>query len=592
MGRFPAGWGAWRRTTAAPASARKRIHSTNDRIVGILAVSLALLSVLWIRCFWLQVVQAKSLGALARAQYTSIRSLQAQRGAIYDRTGRPLALSVPVPSVFANPRQVSDPAVTAARLAHLVNRNAAAVRQRLEKNKGFVWVARQVDPDLAPQLGAFRGEGIGVIEEPKRFYPHGKLACHLLGFVDIDQQGLEGIEWSLNGALRGQPGWRSTLRDARGHLLVGSWTSEADPINGYDVVLTVDSVVQQAAEEALAWGVDEYHAKGGSIIVMEPHTGAILAMANWPIYDPNEPSNAPAESRRNRAITDIMEPGSVFKTVTASALLEEGLVTPEEQFFCENGKYHTVGRHILDDHTPHGMLSFHDVIAYSSNIGTAKAAQRLKPDVLYRYIRAFGYGQKTGIDMPGEVSGIVAPPAKWSKLSPFIIPIGQEVGVTPLQMAVMMAVIANGGQRVQPYLVERIQTTDGALVRAHASDTPARILRPETAALVQSMLSSVVTSGTGRLANVQGLTVAGKTGTAQKLEPNGRYSHSRFVASFVGFGPVPDSQFVMAVNIDEPRPAYFGGVVAAPIFKRVVEHVASYLNLERTSQPNPAGALL
>jgi cell division protein FtsI (penicillin-binding protein 3) len=306
-------------------------------------------------------------------------------------------------------------------------------------------------------------------------------------------------------------------------------------------------------------------------------------MANAPSFDPNEPAESKAEFRRNRAITDLFEPGSTFKILTASALLETGKVTPEEMFFCEDGEWPTVGRHILHDHHGHGLLSFHDVIKFSSNIGTAKAAVRLTPDELYGFIQSFGVGRKTGIDLPGEVSGLLSPPAKWSKLSPYIIPIGQEVAVTPLQLAVMAAVIANGGLRVQPHIVQSVQSPDGTPIRTFGTNEPVRVISPQTAATMQTILSDVVMSGTGQLANVQGLTVAGKTGTAQKIEPTGRYSHSRFVASFVGFGPVPDSRFVIAVCMDEPRPVYFGGVVSAPMFKRLVEQLIGYWELPVTT---------
>ena len=506
---------------------------------------------------------------------------------ITDRLGRPLALSAPAPSVFANARMVSDKREMAERLADAVGRDTRMIERRLQRDKGFVWIARQVDPAATPALTGLRNSGIGLLEESKRLYPHGRLASHLLGFVDIDERGLEGLELIYNGALRGQDGWRSTLRDARGHILIGPWTDEVQPADGYDMVLTIDSVVQEVAEDTLDWGVAKYHAKGGSVIVMDPYTGAVLALANRPSYDPNTPAQTPADTRRNRAVTDVFEPGSTFKIVTASALLEEGRITPQEEIFCENGAYPTVAHHVLHDHTPHGTLAFHDVIKYSSNIGTAKAAQRLKPEELYRYIRAFGIGQKTGIDVPGEVSGLLNPPSQWSKLSPFIIPIGQEVGVTPVQLAVVTAVIANGGVRVRPFVVDRLQTADGHVIRSVGTSASTRVISPETAAVLQDMLSAVVESGTGQLANVQGLTVAGKTGTAQKLEPTGRYSHSRFVASFVGFGPVPDSRFVIVVCVDEPRPLYFGGVVAAPMFKRIVEQLASYWGLERT----PTGRL-
>ena len=555
---------------------------TNDRIIGVLLVGWGLLAVLWARCLWLQVLAAPRYAAIAASQHEFRQMVHARRGSIYDRNGRLLAVSIPAPSVFANPRAVGAKRDVARQLADLVDRNPQMIEDRLTRDKGFVWVARQVNYALTPSLHALRDEGVGIIEEPKRCYPHGRLASHLLGFVNVDQRGLEGLELSFNGILRGEAGWRSTLHDARGEWLLGPWTREAEPIDGASLVLTIDGVVQEVVEDTLAWGVERYHAKGGSIIAMDPTTGAILAMATSPTFDPNAPAEAPAECRRNRAVTDLFEPGSTFKIVTASALFEEGRITPEEPIFCENGSYPTVAHHTLHDHRPHGLLPFADVLKFSSNIGTAKAAQRLKPEELYRYIRAFGIGQKTGINVPGEVAGLLNPPARWSKLSPFIIPIGQEVAVTPVQLAVMTAVVANGGRRVRPYVVERIETAEGETLRSFEHEPPVRIISPQTATTMQTILRGVVESGTGQLADVQGLTVAGKTGTAQKLEPTGRYSHSRFVASFVGFGPVPDPRFVIVVCLDEPRPLYFGGVVSAPMFKRIVEQLASYWGLERT----------
>ncbi|MDP3722241.1 MAG: penicillin-binding protein 2 [Candidatus Omnitrophota bacterium] len=557
------------------------MRQTNDRLIVGLLGGLALLGALWLRCVWLQVVAAHRYTALALSQHQSAQTLPAQRGPIVDRAGRVLAMSVLAPSIFANARAVTAKRQVAAQLASLSGVSAAVIRNRLTQDRGFVWVARQVNPEVMTKLAALGDRHIGIVEEGKRSYPHGRLASHLLGCVDIDQRGLEGLELMFNGALRGQAGWRSTWRDAKGQLLIGPWTAQTKPVHGDTVVVTIDTVIQQAAEETLAWGIKRYHAKGGSIIIMEPSTGAILALANDPSYDPNAPGESPAERRRNRAITDLFEPGSTFKIVTASALLEEKRIVLEEPIFCEDGAYRIPGRHTLHDHHPNGTLSFHDVIKLSSNIGTAKAAQRLTPDELYHYIRAFGFGRKTGIDVPGEVSGLLNPPTRWSKTSPFIIPIGQEVAVTPLQLAVMTAVIANGGMRVHPHVVDRIQTPEGRLVRSLERDAPVRVLSPETAAIVQDILTSVVESGTGQLAKVQGLIAAGKTGTAQKLEPTGRYSHSRFVASFVGFAPVPDPRLVIVVCIDEPRPIYFGGVVAAPMFKRVVEQLISYMGLDR-----------
>lgn len=561
-----------------------RPRTTNDRITGIFLVALVGLLVLWGRCAWLHLAGARRYGALAAAQHRVTERLLARRGTIYDQAGRALALTVPAPSVYAEATAVGEKRRVAQRLAGVVGREAKAIQRRLEREKRFVWIARQLSPEVVPAVLTMHGQGIGVVEEPARLYPHGTLAAHVLGFVNIDHRGLEGIELALDGALRGQPGWRSTVRDAKGQRLMGPWTVSAEPLEGLDVVLTLDGVVQQVAEETLAWGMRTFHAKGGVIIVMDPATGAIRAMATAPAYDPNEPAHASPDARRNRAVADVFEPGSVFKIVSAAALLDAGRIRPEDQIFCEDGVYPTVGRHILHDHRPHGSLSFHDVVMLSSNIGVAKATQRLSPDELYGAIMAFGFGRKTGIEVPGEVSGIIKPPSAWSRLSPFIIPIGQEVAVTPIQLAVMTAVVANGGMRVRPSLVKRIQTGEGRAVRERAAgpSDSVRVISPQTAHVLQEMLSDVVASGTGQAAKLQSLTVAGKTGTAQKLEPDGRrYSHSRFVASFVGFGPVSDPRFVIVVCMDEPRPLYYGGVVAAPMFKRVVERLSSYWKLER-----------
>jgi cell division protein FtsI (penicillin-binding protein 3) len=556
----------------------------DERLAAVCAGFIFIFAVLWIRCVYLQVLCGSKFSKLAHAQHKVSRQLIPKRGSIYDSEGRVLAMSVIAPSVFANPRQVSSKGEMSVQLASLLDKNRNFVSQRLSKDKGFVWMARQVDPAMREKLSPFRKKGISFVEEAKRQYPQGRIAGHILGYVDIDHRGLEGMELSYNGILQGSPGWQHTIRDAKGDLLIGPWTVDVDPKPGLDMVLTIDSVVQAAAEEALRWGVDKFHAKGGSVIVLEPSSGRVLALANEPSFDPNDPASVSADSRRNRAVTDLTEPGSVFKIITAAALLEEGLVSPDERVFCEEGKWHTVARHILHDHRPHGWLNFHDVIMYSSNIGTAKFAQRLKPEVLYRYIRSFGFGQKTGIEMPGEVRGMIAPPKRWSKLSPYIIPIGQEVAVTPIQLACMVSVVANGGWKIKPHILERIQDSKGNVLREYVFPPSSQILSPDTVTKLHDMLVSVVESGTGQLAKVQGLTVAGKTGTAQKLEPAGHYSHSRFVASFVGFGPVPDPRFVIVVSIDEPRPLYFGGVVSAPVFKRIVEKLKSYWELS----PEPA----
>lgn len=556
------------------------VRTVNDRIVAVLLFGMGVLGILLLRCVWLQGIDSGRYKELARSQHGQAQVLRAQRGTIYDRELRPLALTVPANSIFANPRHIRNKADTARQLAEILNMDPAMMEQKLNKDKGFVWVSRQVTFEQEAAVRERNLRGVGFVSEPTRYYPHDSLGSHLLGFVNIDQRGLEGMELAFNGALAGNDGWRWDLMDARGKPLEGPWSVHVDPKPGFDVYLTIDNVVQQVAEETLEWGVEQFNAKGGSITIMDPQTGAILAMANWPKYDPNQANISEMESRRNRAVTDLFEPGSTFKVVAASALLEEGLITPEEEIFCENGEFPTAGRHVLHDHKPHGTLAFKDVIRVSSNIGVAKATQRLEADKLYEYFRAFGFGSPTGVDLPGEVSGILAPPKRWSALSQFIMPIGHEVSVTPIQLAVMVSTIANGGKRVTPYVVDRVVDPDGNVVQNRKVTEQVRVISRETAEIVQQMMVNVVASGTGRRAQLEGITVAGKTGTAQKIEPNGRYSHSRFVASFVGFGPVPDARFVMVVNMDEPRPIYFGGAVSAPMFKRIVRKLASYLDLK------------
>jgi cell division protein FtsI (penicillin-binding protein 3) len=560
------------------------MRAAEDRITLVLLGFLVVLTAVIGRCFWLQVVDAGQYREYAESQHRVSQRLLALRGAIYDRKGRVLAQTVMAPSVFANARMIQAKEEMAKHLAGLIGGETGFIQKRLEKDKGFVWLKRQTHWDIMPDLNKLKRSGVGVLEESRRIYPNGSLAAHVLGFVDVDHRGLEGLELRFQRILQGQDGWRSGIRDARGKALMGPWTEWVEPVSGHSITLTVDSVVQQVAEEVLEWGVDEFNAKGGSVTVMDPETGAVLALANWPKYDPNAPGSVKTEQRRNRAVTDLFEPGSTFKIITAAALLEEGRITPEEPIFCENGEYATVGRHVLHDHSPHGTLAFRDVVRVSSNIGTSKAAQRLKPEELYRYIRAFGFGERTGIELPGEVRGRVHAPNRWSKLSPYIIPIGHEVAVTPIQLAQMAAIVANGGHKVKPHIIEKIESPTGEVIQKFDLGIREVVISRETAEIVQDMLASVVASGTGRRANVKGLTVAGKTGTAQKLEPNGRYSHSRFVASFVGFVPVPDAKLVIVVNMDEPRPVYFGGSVSAPMFRRMVEELRSYLELPKESE--------
>ena len=352
------------------------------------------------------------------------------------------------------------------------------------------------------------------------------------------------------------------------------------PIDGLDLVLTIDEVIQYIAERELDKVFNNFHAKGASIVVMDPHTGRILAMANRPTYDLNDYSLVSKDVIRNRAICDLFEPGSVFKIVTASAALEERKVTEEDVFFCENGAYQIGGR-TLHDHTAHGNLTFKQVIEESSNIGTVKVAGLLGPDKLYQYVRAFGFGSKLGIDLSGEISGVIRPMRLWSKTSITSIPMGQEVGVTTLQLASAISVIANGGQLMKPYIVDSVRDNQGRLIKQNKPVLLRKVISVDTAMRIKKILTGVIEEGTGRLGKVLGFSAAGKTGTAQKIEPDGSYSHSKFVASFIGFSPAEDPLVAIVVTVDEPRPNYFGGVVAAPVFQKVAGDVIRYLKVNQ-----------
>ncbi len=489
---------------------------------------------------------------------------------------------MPVDSLFASPNEISDKDKERIirYLIPILNVNQAYLKERLYRKKSFVWLARKITPEQAETIKRLNIKGLGFLKESKRSYPNSYLASHVIGFAGLDNVGLEGVEISFNKLLNGEPGWALFLRDAR-QTRLDLWEKMVLPKDGYDIILTINEVIQYIAERELDKVYKTYHAKAASIVVMDPHTGAILALANRPTYDLNKHANSSQDQVRNRAICDLFEPGSVFKIVTASAAIEEKKVSEEDKFFCENGSYR-VASHTLHDHRPHGWLSFREVIEQSSNIGTVKVAQILGPDLLYRYIKLFGFDSKLGIELPGEIRGMAKEPRLWSKTSITAVPMGQEVGVTVLQLAAAISVIANGGQLMRPYLVQEIRDKFGETIKKFSPSLIRKVISLDTSSRVKKILAGAVEKGTGKLAQIPGFSAAGKTGTAQKLEPNGAYSHNKFIASFIGFAPVEDPLIAIVVTIDEPRPYYFGGVVAAPVFKNVASDAIRYL---KTNQP-------
>ena len=422
-------------------------------------------------------------------------------------------------------------------------------------------------------------KGIDFLKESKRVYPNNSLASQIVGYAGTDNKGLEGLELKYDSYLKGSAGYRATFRDAR-RREIASFEYEYYPsVDGLDLVLTIDDIIQNIAERELDWAVQKFHPIGACIIVMDPRNGDILAMSSRPTYDLNSFQRASAGNRRNRAVTDMYEPGSMFKIVTASAALEENKVDLNDRFFCENGAWNHGGGRILHDHTPQGWLTFRQVIERSSNIGTVKVAFKLGGDNLYTYIKRFGFGDMTNIDLPGEVAGFIRPPSQWSGTSMYAIPMGQEVSVSALQMARAMSVIANGGKLVRPRIIQSVQDKHGEIIKEFPPEELRDVISEKTAATMRDILSGVVTDGTGQLAKVDGYDVAGKTGTSQKIE-NGTYSHSKFIGSFVGFAPVKDPKVVVVVMLDEPYPQYYGGVVSAPVFSRVVKDTLRYLEIK------------
>lgn len=529
------------------------------------------------RLLYIQFFRSAYLSDIARKQHNMFVELEPLRGAILDTNLKPQAFNVPVDSVYASPNQIrekeKEPIIR--QLASILNLNLSYLRERFSRNKSFVWIARKISFEQTSAIKKLDIKGIGFIKESKRSYPNSYLASQVIGFAGMDNTGLEGIEVYYDRYLKGAPGWAVFLRDARQKKL-DIWEKMVVPKDGFDLVLTIDEVIQYIAERELDKAFRAYHAKGASIVVINSHTGAILALANRPTYDLNDHSSATKASVRNRAICDLFEPGSVFKVVTAAAALEEKRLNEENKIFCENGAYR-VANHILHDHVAHGWLTFREVIEESSNIGTTKIAQMLGPEMLHHYVELFGFGSKLGIDMPGEINGMIKAPRYWSKTSIGAVPIGQEVGVTSLQLAAAYSVIANGGQLMKPFIVREIRDKTTGEAKQFQPVLIRKVLSLETAARLKKILTGVVEEGTGKMAKVKGFSVAGKTGTAQKLEANGAYSHSKFVGSFVGFAPAEDPLITVAVSIDEPHPYYYGGVVAAPVFKNVAGDVVRYL---------------
>lgn len=544
-------------------------------VFAVFGIAYAMLAV---RVVYLQVLRGPDLAHRAERQHEKAVALEAERGTIYDRNGRILATDLNVPSLYAVPPLIDNPQSIARELAAVLRVPAAPLARRLGEDRGFVWLERRVDPAVARAVEELGAEGVRLVPEPRRMYPRKALLSHVIGFAGIDHEGLEGLERFYDRDLRGEKGWLIYERDGAGHRLFPKGLRYVAPARGRDLRLTVDEVIQHISERELDAAMAESGAESGTLIVMDPWDGGVLAMAVRPSFNPNDVDYANPAQWRNRAVTDAFEPGSTFKVVTAAAALDAGLVRPDEIIDCENGRWPMPGG-VLHDHDPLGRVPFSDVIAKSSNIGTAKVAQRLGPERLARAIAAFGFGKKTGIDLGGETAGRVPPPSRWSKRSAATIAIGQELMATPIQLAVAYAAIANGGRLVRPHLVVRVDGAAGPEGAGTSHGPSARVMSEQTATVLTRLLEGVVApGGTGALAAIEGVRVAGKTGTAEQVDPEtGRYSFDREVTSFVGFAPSSRPAVVVAVILENPRGRTWGGTVAGPVFARVTEATLRYL---------------
>lgn len=551
---------------------RKRAIILNTAIIfGFVAVFLRLVD--------LMVLNHGRFSERARIQQLKQEDIQARRGFIFDRRGRELGVNLEVESLFCDPAEMVSPQAAAYDISGVIGKKPEAILAKFSSNGRFVWVERKLNTETAEKIKKMDIKGLGFVPDAKRFYPKGKLASHVIGAVGIDNQALEGVELKYNKFLRTPGGKILVMRDARGRTLSAGVDIES---KGNNVFLTIDEGLQYIAEKELDNAMAQWRASAATIIMMDPFTGEVLAFANRPAYDPNSAAYAKDFEKRNRAITDCYEPGSTFKIIIGSAAIEEGIVNLDTKFDCSKGAV-SVGRSVIHDIHKHGVLTFKEVIQKSSNVGSTMIGMQLGRERVYKYAKRFGFGEKTGIDLPGEVSGWIRLPEKWSAGSIGAISIGQEVAVTPLQILRAYSAIANGGVLVTPHVVSEIRSPDDVPVYSFNSKGNKRAISKKTAEIFKDILKTVAEEGgTGKGASVEGNHVAGKTGTAQIIDPRTkRYSKEKYVGSFVGFVPADNPIIAMIVVIYEPKGQIYGGVVAAPVFKEIAKQSLSYLNVPR-----------
>lgn len=557
---------------------------TRVRLIVILSIFIVAWGCVVWRAFELQVLERDQLAEIAEKEGHKIVSLNAVRGDIYDRSGEKLAVSLELESVFAQPNKLENIRETANRLARIFGLNKKDLIKKMRPDKSFVWIKRQAAPEEVEQVKALDLAGIGYVKESKRFYPNNLLAAHVLGFVGVDNRGLEGLELGYDRYLRGGVNRCRVQRDARGRTIICQVDGVPQKNKGADVYLTLDRRIQYITETALERAVEKYGAKRGLAIVMRPKTGEILASAVAPSFNPNIFGQYSPAMRRNRVLTDTFDPGSTFKVFIVSAALEEGLVKPKDLFYCEKGQL-AIGRNIVHDHHPYQWLTVNKIIQHSSNIGTVKIGNKLGPQLIHDYLKMFSFGDKTGIDFPVESAGLLRPAKRWRDIDTANVAFGQGLTVTAMQLANAMATLANNGVMMRPYLVSKVVDADGNMIFRNKPQFVRQVISPENAFKVQEMLRMVVTEGgTGTRAESPGYQAAGKTGTAQKLDQVTKsYSDDKYFSSFLGYLPYANPELVIFVGLDEPWPQTYGGVVAAPTFKEIAEQALPILNVSPES---------
>ncbi|MFA6009123.1 MAG: penicillin-binding protein 2 [Desulfobacteraceae bacterium] len=542
------------------------------------------------RAVHVHVFQGTWLAEQAKSQYNKYMVTCGKRGTIYDAKNQELAVSLEVTSLGAFPKRMDDKKEVANKLAKVLGLNAWDLRKKLQNTTSFTWIKRKISPKAVAEIKKFKLPGLEFVGEHNRFYPNRGLAAHVIGFTDTDGKGLEGVEFQYDQELYSAPDKFLVTRDARGKRFNTS-DGYTTGFQGNNVVLTIDRQIQYLAEKALNEAAKEFQARYGTAVVMNPNTGAILAMAQYPGFNPNAFGKSNKDLWRNRAITDPYEPGSTLKVILAAAALEAHLLTPTSSFYCENGSYRVGGNKVNDTH-PYEWLTVQQIIKYSSNIGAVKISEITGKTLLYETLTDFGFGKNTGIDCPGETPGILSNCKKWRTIDTGAISFGQGISVSAVQLLTAVSAIANGGNLMKPHIVQSVVAPDGTLVKNCEIQSPKRVISAETSEKVKEIMASVVAEGgTGVNAALSKYTVCGKTGTAQKID-SGRYSADKYNSSFVGFAPKNNPQVAVLVILDEPKNAHYGGTVAAPAFKRIIHETLNYMNVEPENDNNDDTILL